>query len=453
VRRLAIALAAAAAALGVLGAASRPAGALAGVASASSGSSTPCAARQPVVDIAQVSGLFDEVVLDQIRQSVTNAERSCAQALIIQLSTSGAVVPRSEIAALARRLAAADVAVAIWVGPSGSHALGTPGQLLGVANVVAVAPGTRVGNFGDPLDLGGITPQLGDRADLLRSATLSAQEAVASGLTRTPLADPTVPALKSMILAVDGADFHGTTLRTAQEVTTPAGKKQVELAVTPRFTKLGLVPRLMHTVASPPVAYLLLTIGMGLLVFEFFTAGVGVAGLVGAIALALGCFGVAALPTRGWAFALLVLSMIAFSVDVQTAVPRFWTAVGVLLFTVGSLGLYRGLTISWITLLVAFAGVLLTFLSGMPSMVRTRFATPTIGREWMIGELGDAVTAVAPEGIVQVGAGQWRARTNRATPVELGGRVRVVAIDGITLEVEPEAGGARDHRERARSAT
>ena len=449
-RRLAIALVAAAAALGLLGAASRPAGARTMVLQAPA---TPCAARQPVVDIAQVSGLFDEVVLDQIRQSVTNAERSCAQALIIQLSTSGAVVPRAEIAALARRLAAADVAVAIWVGPSGSHALGTPGQLLGVASVVAVAPGTRVGNLGDPLDLGGIAPQLGDRADYLRTATLSAQEAVASGLTRTPLADPTVPALKSMILAVDGADFHGTTLRTAQEVTTPAGKKQVELAVTPRFTKLGLVPRLMHTVASPPVAYLLLTIGMGLLVFEFFTAGVGVAGLVGAIALALGCFGVAALPTRGWAFALLVLSMIAFSVDVQTAVPRFWTAVGVLVFVIGSLGLYRGLTISWITLLVAFAGVLLTFLSGMPSMVRTRFATPTIGREWMIGELGDAVTAVAPEGIVQVGAGQWRARTNRATPVELGARVRVVAIDGVTLEVEPEAGGARDHRERARSAT
>ncbi len=29
-----------------------------------------------------------------------------------------------------------------------------------------------------------------------------------------------------------------------------------------RFAKLGLLPRLMHTVASPPVAYLLLTIGL-----------------------------------------------------------------------------------------------------------------------------------------------------------------------------------------------
>jgi len=30
--------------------------------------------------------------------------------------------------------------------------------------------------------------------------------------------------------------------------------------------------------------------------------------------------------------------------------------------------------------------------------------------------------------------------------------VRVVAIDGVTLEVEPEEGAARDYREQRRSA-
>ena len=37
----------------------------------------------------------------------------------------------------------------------------------------------------------------------------------------------------------------------------------------------------MHTVSSPPVAYLLFVIGLALILFELFTAGVGVAGLVG----------------------------------------------------------------------------------------------------------------------------------------------------------------------------
>ena len=219
-----------------------------------------------------------------------------------------------------------------------------------------------------------------------------------------------------------------------------------------RFAKLGLLPRLMHTVASPPVAYLLLTIGLCLLVFEFFTAGVGVAGVVGAGCVVLGCYGAAALPDTGRGPSRCCSSSIlAFAVDVQTGVPRFWTGVGVVAFVIASLvPLRRPVPMSWITLLAGIGGVLLAFLAGMPSMVRTRFATPTIGREWMIGEVGEAVVAVDPEGVVEVGGAQWRARTNRATPIGRGGRIRVVAIDGVTLEVEPEDGGAQDYRERSR---
>ena len=170
-----------------------------------------------------------------------------------------------------------------------------------------------------------------------------------------------------------------------------------------RFTKLDLLPRLMHTVASPAVAYLLLVIGLCLLVFEFFTAGVGVAGVVGAGCLVLGCYGVLALPNRPWAFALLLASILCFAVDVQTGVPRFWTGVG-------RRGVRRGVVVpvhrlpdgladAWPS---ASSACSLAFLVGMPSMVRTRFATPTIGREWMVGQLGEAAVAVDPEGVVEV---------------------------------------------------
>ena len=97
-------------------------------------------------------------------------------------------------------------------------------------------------------------------------------------------------------------------------------------------------------------------------------------------------------------------------------------------------------------------GIALTFLSGMPSMVRTRFSTPTIGREWMIGEMGLALTSVDPDGTVSVRSARWPARTNRATPIGLGDRVRVVGIEGVVLEVEPEEGGAIDYRERRRAS-
>jgi membrane-bound serine protease (ClpP class) len=99
---------------------------------------------------------------------------------------------------------------------------------------------------------------------------------------------------------------------------------------------------------------------------------------------------------------------------------------------------------SWITLVAGVMGMTIAMIAGMPAMVRARFSTPTIGREWMIGEEGEARTAIAPDGTVLVRGAPWRARTNRATPIAAGGRVRVVALDGLLLEVEPEEGGARD---------
>ena len=227
---------------------------------------------------------------------------------------------------------------------------------------------------------------------------------------------------------------------------TEGDQTRVEPAGQTRFAQLSLIDRLMHTVASPPTAYLLFAIGMALLVFELFTAGVGVAGVVGAVFFLLGCYGLAVLPTRPWAAALLVFAMFGYSIDVQTGVPRIWTAIATVSFTIGSVALYDGVSLSWITLLAGIVGMTLAMLGGMPAMVRTRFSTPTIGREWMVGEEGEARTAVDPDGTVLVRGAPWRARTNRSTPIAVGEPVRVAAIEGLILEVEPLDGGARDYR-------
>jgi membrane-bound serine protease (ClpP class) len=149
--------------------------------------------------------------------------------------------------------------------------------------------------------------------------------------------------------------------------------------------------------------------------------------------------------------AVIVLAMLAFAIDVQVGIPRFWTGVGIVLVILGSWFLYRrlpgaDLRMSWLTLVAGIGGTMLAFIVGMPSMVRTRFATPTIGREWMIGHTGTAAGEINPDGVVVVDDARWRARTNRATPVKTGDTVRVVSIDGVTLEVEPLEGAARDYR-------
>ena len=186
-----------------------------------------------------------------------------------------------------------------------------------------------------------------------------------------------------------------------------------------------------HTVASPPVAYLLFVIGLVLLLFEFFTAGVGVAGLVGAVFLVLGGYGLAVLPTSPWPSACSSPAIARLRRRrADRRAPGLDRHRHVLLRRRVAVRLYDdGVSLSWITLLVAIVGMVLAMLGGMPAMVRSRFSTPTIGREWMVGEEGTPAAPVAPEGVVVRGA-PWRARTNRATPIAEGDAVRVSAIDG-----------------------
>ncbi|MGH9181616.1 MAG: NfeD family protein, partial [Acidimicrobiales bacterium] len=182
-----------------------------------------------------------------------------------------------------------------------------------------------------------------------------------------------------------------------------------------------------------------------LAVLEFYTAGIGVAAATAAVSLVLACYGLGVLPTRPWAVALVLLGMLGYAIDVQAGAPRVWTVIGTAALGGGGLALYhQGLRPSPLVLVAVVGGVALMMVAGMPAVVRSRFSTATIGREAMVGEEGSAVADVDPEGTVEVRGAQWRARTNRATPVAAGEPVRVVTIDGLLLEVEPIEGGAKD---------
>ncbi|MBU6329608.1 MAG: hypothetical protein KGR18_06615 [Acidobacteria bacterium] len=384
------------------------------------------------VAVVEAGGLLDPVLMDFLRQEITDAETEGATALVLQMDSSGVVVDDTALAALLTQMLRSSVPIAVWVGPSGSSLTSGAAQLVGAADQVGMAPGTRLGDAGTPvvdgLDMARLAP--------ITDRTIGTQEAADLGITTAD-----APTIGDFVVNLPGVE--------TRETTAANGETRREPVTQVRFGQLSLFSQLMHTVASPAVAYLLLTVGLALIVFELFTAGVGVAGVVGAGSFILAGYGLGVLPIRGWAVALICLSMVAFAVDVQTGVPRFWTGAGVVMFVIGSFTLYDGVSLSWITLAVAIIGVLLAFIAGMPSMVRTRFSTPTIGREWMIGELGRAVTSVDPDGVVQIRDALWRASTNRATPIEELESIRVVAIDGLVLEVEPEEGGAKDYRDRS----
>ena len=355
------------------------------------------------VRVAEVSGLLDPVLVDFVEETITDADACGAVAVVLQLNSPGAVVHDDRIDELVRTIEGADIPVTVWVGPAGAQARGGAAELVDAADVAALAPESRLRPDGEP--------------------SLGSDAAVAEG--RTDFGGGQAATIGDFVVSLSD---HGVAVEVLEE--RQGDEIRREPVTRTRFAALSLVDQLAHTVASPPIAYLLFVIGMALVLFEFFTAGIGVAGLVGAGFFALGSYGLAVLPTSALGIALLVASIVAYGIDVQTGVPRAWTVIGTVLYVAGSLVLYEGdVSLSWITLLVSFLGMAFAMVSGMPAMVRSRFSTPTIGREWMVGEEGTARTAVAPEGTVVVRGAPWRARKNRATPIA--------------------EGAARDYRERS----
>ncbi len=431
---------------------------LLGVLATFASASTPASARTQAqtgqdqasnqVRIVEVSGLLDPVMHDFLLRELDRAEADGVLGVLLQYNSRGSVLNQEDFVELATRLEASPVQVGIWVGPSGSAALGGAAELLGVADFVGVSVGSRVGETG-PLRLPPSTfgQPFGDATERLETASVAAPDALDLGVT-TVLPDPACETMECKLTDISVLREFLTYFDGYQS---PAETDEASELTEPRFVQLPISGQLFHTVASPEVAYLLFVGGLALLVFELYTAGVGIAGVIGAFCLVMGCYGLAALPARNLAIALLIGSMLAFAVDIQTNMPRLYSALGMLLFMVGSWFLYDGLRVSWVTLIVGIVGAALYAYTGMPSMVRTRFSSPTIGRSWMIGELGRATSDLAPEGSVIIRDAPWRAFTNRATPLKQGDQIKVVGIHRMLLEVAPLEGAARDYRERARS--
>ena len=401
-------------------------------AAAASGSTDIAAQAAPgVVDVVEVTGYLDPIMADFIERSIDKAAADGSLGLVLQVNSTRATIDDQRLRELADRIRTSEVPVTMWVGPSGAVATGEVGQLAGLVADLALAPGSELGDLG-PLVLPAehLNERFAEIYPRLRSQKISSAEAIETGLARE------APTLPFFVLDLPGFEIQ----------IDASGDEPVRIPVSRvRFAKLALFDQFMHVAASPAVAYLLFLVGGGLLVFELYTAGVGIAGGIGAVTFLLGCYGLAALPARGWAVALLLVAMFGYAVDIQIGVPRVWTGIATVCLIIGSLTLFDGVLLSWITLLAGIVGVFAGMVAGMPAMVRTRFGTPTIGRDWMIGSLGVARDDVDPEGVVVIDGAPWRARTHRATPISEGDPVRVMALEGLILTVEPaDAAGDSD---------
>jgi len=393
-------------------------------------------AARPAIDVVQVGGILDPINVELLRRSIREAPGRSTTAVVIQLDSDDASVPLGKVDALGLTMSSSPVPVTVWVGPTGTgRASGPSFTLVRSADVAGMAPGTRIGRQPEPVF---------DRTPApLAGRTAGPDEAMRLGLIKI-----VAPTLADFIGQLDGREVKGSTISTAKSQSPYVLRDDLDI----RFRKTGLADRTLHGLGSPSATYFFVVAGLLLALFEFFSAGIGIAAATGAVCLALSAYGLGTLDTRPLGLGLLVLATIAFGVDIQAGSPRFWTGVGTVALVAGSVTMFDGHRPGWLALVLVTVAGLLAVLFGIPSTVRTRFSTPTIGREDLVGAVGTAVTAIDPEGTIEVRGAPWRARTF-PKPIGVGDRVEVVAIEGLVLEVIPEGTELEPSRAEKRHTT
>jgi membrane-bound serine protease (ClpP class) len=399
----------------------------------------------PVI-VADVRGPLDQRAIDFLAGTLQTED---AQLVVFQIDNPG--VASGDMASLLDAVAAAPVPVVAWVGPSGATAYGGAAQLVAAVPVAGAAPGARIGYTSPTVQRGDHEILVPDPAVLaLASTTVEVSETDAPSFV-----DVVVPSIGQFIAGLDGTVVSTVggpvTLETSETVTGADGVAITVPSVEVRFLKPGLLTRFLRLAVSPEAALFFLLAGLTVAVFEFYAAGVGLAAAVAALMLFLAGYGLATLPVNWWAVGALLAGLGLTTWDLQRNELGLRSIAGAVLLLTGGMwftAAHPQFGPAWWQVLLIVAGVALFFMFAITTVIRSRFSTPTIGREHLIGRVGTAETTFDPEGVVSLQGARWRARSRRAAGIREGEEVVVLGVAGIVLEVgpadTPQDGAVRD---------
>jgi membrane-bound serine protease (ClpP class) len=253
------------------------------------------------------------------------------------------------------------------------------------------------------------------------------------------LVDVVAGSLSDVLLEVAGREVG---IRAPGGATTPVVLDLDPATASVRFNNPGLLRRMLHTVATPSLAYLLVVAGALCMLFEVFQPGFGVAGATGLVLFGFGIYGFAMLPTSWIGVAVLLVGLALLAVDLAVAGLGFVTAAGAAAVGGGSWLLFAGsqhLSVPWWLLVLVTLAVVAFFVVVMTVVLRAQGNQALAGAENLVGRVGVVRSMLNPEGHVFIAGALWRARApEQAGRVKSGTRVRVVRLDDtLTLEVEP----------------
>jgi len=377
------------------------------------------------------------------KRGIERAAKEGAELVILQIDTPGGL--DTSMREVIKAILASPVPVAVFVAPSGARAASAGTFILYAAHIAAMAPGTNLG-AASPVSIGGAAPQKDDKKggeDTMTRKVTNDAVAYIRGLAqlrgrnadwaekavREGVSLPAQDALKLKVIDHIAADVPALLAK--------LGKPNAEV----KALEMDWRTRVLAVITNPTVAYLLILVGVYALIFEFMSPGLILPGVVGAIALLLALYALHLLPVNYAGLALMLLG-IAFMIA-EVFLPSFGAigVGGIVAFALGSLLLIEDTELPGFEIPYALiAGVtaasagFLILVVGM--LVRSRRRAVVTGREEMLGATGEALGDFDAEGWARVHGEQWKVRTSR--PVRRGQKLRVTAMEGLVLSVEPQ---------------
>ena len=441
-------------------------------------------ADAPLVVILNVDGAISPGTADYVVRGLKSAAEEQAQLVVLKMDTPGGL--DTAMRQVIKQIIASPVPLAAFVAPDGARAASAGTYILYASHIAAMAPATNLGaatpvmiGIGSQPEsgeqpqkdgkegaqkknrgtnpLGGEIPALGtamerkevnDASAYIRSlaqmrgrnaewaekAVRQAVSLTAAEALKLKVIDVIAPDVPDLLRQLDGRKVNVLGVERTLNV---AGARIVTLDPDWRS-------RLLSVIADPSIAYLLMLAGIFGLFFEFSNPGFVLPGVIGAISLLLALFAFQVLPIN-YAGAGLIILGIAFMAGEAFIMPGFGMLGigGIAAFVIGSVMLIHtdvpGYGIPWSVILpVALCSALFIFFAvGMALKARRR---PVMsGREELIGYIGEVLEDFdGKDGLARVHGETWHIRSKQ--PLVRGQKIRVVRMDGLIMDVEPEEG-------------
>ncbi len=376
------------------------------------------------IDVVEVSGPMDEFSVRYAISAIEKAADEQSELVILKIDSPGSLT--ADIADLIALVEDAPLPVVAWIGDAPATARGGTLQLALAAPITIAAPGAEIG-FAERLLIG--ESESGD-------GELSIVTEPIPGII-----DDVQAALGPLIVSLHGAEVNVAgrlvTLDTALETIGEDGEVRSQVAHQVRFSEPGLWALTMRLGITPEAAFFFLVVGLAFAAFEFYAIGPGLAAATAVVPVLLAGYGLASMPF-GWGLPVVLLAMWLLAVDYQRGGFGVVSYAATALLLVGGFfftGTRPQMPPSAGAVVATTVFALLFFMFAMPTVARSRFTTQTIGRDYLIGTHGRAVTDVSGAGIVELDGAQWQATSHRESGIRAGSTVVVDAIAGMFLEV------------------